>query len=165
MAQYIYSMGALLGILLFSMMMNQGRVLSQQQNFVNEASTQMMGIADGILDTIDRSDIPFDSGTAGQRVWEAKVDSLTPTSEFGGCGTIASCHDIDDFDGLTQSVSNQGMNFDVAISVEYVSRSNPDSVVATPTFSKRVSVTVTATSVLIGADSPHATISRVIPYR
>jgi len=165
MAQYIYSMGALIGILLFSMMMNQGRMLSQRENFVNETSTQMMGIADEILDKIDRSDILFDSKTAGQRVWQAKVDSLTQPNGFGGCSTITSCKDIDDFDGLTLTLQNQGMNYDVSVSVDYVSRSNPDSVVATPTFSKRVSVTVTAASVLVGHSSPSTTISRVIPYR
>jgi len=165
MAQYIYLMGALAGIILFSMMMGGGRMLSQRQVFVNEASTQTMGVANEILDLIDRPGIEFDSGTAGLQAWEADLDGLTPPEEFGGCDAIEACDDVDDFDGLNVTITNQGMNYDVAIEVMYVSRSNPDSVVTTPTMSKRVSVTIEASSVLMGNDSPTATISRVITYR
>lgn len=165
MAEYIYTIGALAGVMLLSIMINEGRTLGQRQIFVNEVSTQMVDVATTVLDEIDRPDLPFDSKTAGLHAFETLADSLTSPNAFGGCNVMSTCGDVDDFHGMHMKIANRGLEYRVSIDVAYVSRSNPDSIVTTPTMSKMVTVNVTASSVLIGNDSLSASISRVIPYR
>jgi len=118
-----------------------------------------------VLNLIDSPKINFDSKTAGLRAYEASVDSLTASSSFGGCTVVTSCRDVDDFDGLSITGTKQGLAYRASIDVDYVSRTNPDSVVSSPTMSKRVTVTVSSTSVFVASDSVSGVISRIIPYR
>ena len=164
MAQFIYSIGALSSMMLFSFLILVSRNATQQIIYVNELSTQVTGIADEVLDLIDSPDIVYDSNTGTLGAWKTTTGELSSYDSFGGCKVLSACVDVDDFHGLKATRTHQGLDYSVAITVSYVSTTNPDSVVTTPTLSKLVTVEVKSGAVIINGDSLSASISRVITY-
>lgn len=171
MHQYLYALAALGLTMIFSLNLSNGTRHASQRIFINEAVTQLSGVAYDVLEDIERSGIAFDKETDESRhpkpVMFPLVKSageLTPEAEFGGCVDYDACRDVDDFDGLQITRTTQDHEYLIDLSVSYVEESNPTEVVSTQTFAKRISATVTHPSLVINGQPLQVTIARIVTY-
>lgn len=110
-------------------------------NFENEAMVTGEAIGQSILETVQLK--AFDEKTVSAAVEKAS-DLSTTLGKESGENAETSFDDIDDYDGYNNTISLTRLgNFDVAVAVYYINQATPDSLVTTPTFSKRIDVTIT----------------------
>jgi hypothetical protein len=171
MGQLIYSVLGLFVAVLFSTSLNSAVRVNQNRTFTNEVLSQMLGIGEDILSDVGRRSLPFDEAVDEERydgpiqyplvhvAWE-----LTPASSFGGCNVPANCLDLDDFHGMLQQRTVEGLDYVAEISVTYVDETNPEIESATQTFAKKVSVTISSEAVHVRGEPLSVTYSRVFAY-
>lgn len=151
MDQIVYSVLAVLLVVLFALTMQRGRLGTQQRMLVNEVSTQATALADAVLGLA--VSLPFDEHSDETKrprplSWPVvpDVDALTPASLFGGCTALQveapTCDDVDDFHGLTASITSGGVPYEYAVAVRYVEEDDPEEGAASNTFAKEVRVDV-----------------------
>ena len=91
----------------------------------------------------------FDANTFENAV--STVGALTPASGLGpGIGESApdDCNDFDDFDGYTDQITDlPSAIFDVSCEVTYVNPGNPDGMLSTQSWHKKLTVTVTSPNI------------------
>jgi len=171
MQHFIYLIAAvLLTVTMSSNLMKSTRSASERV-FINEVETQLTGVAYDVLENIERRGIPFDESTDESQLPKpvkfpvVRVASeLTPASEFGGCNDYDICTDVDDFHGMTITKTTQGTTFVVALSVRYVSESDPTIPVGSQTFTKEITARVSIPSVLINGIPISVSVSRLVTY-
>ena len=92
----------------------------------------------------------FDQSTVNAVVSSTASLSTTLGPESGE--TYATFDDIDDFNNYTRSVTNlPSAVFNLKCKVEYVNSATPDVATTTPTWNKRITVSVTSPSMMISA--------------
>ncbi|RMD98513.1 MAG: hypothetical protein D6814_07420 [Calditrichaeota bacterium] len=98
------------------------------QQFIEEAKSKKF---DEVVGTLDPSNMP---------------SGFTPWNALGhGAGeTYPNFDDVDDYNNFSNTVSVQGIPFSVSIQVGYVQDTNPEQIVSTQTFFKKMTVTVTS---------------------
>jgi hypothetical protein len=172
MSQLIYSLAALVTVILFSLSMNQGMNSEHTSMYATEILSQMSGVAEDIIDDVGRRALPFDSKVDPEFVIVPELGypivlsatQITPEGSFGGCLAYDLCADLDDFHGLTVVRSVGGLDFEAAIEVVYVDEDNPMYETGIQTFAKKVTITVTQGAVVIGGEPLTTSYSRVFTY-
>ncbi len=172
MSQVIYSLAALVTVILFSITMNQGINSGHTNMYATEILSQMSGVAEDIIDDVGRRALPFDSKVDPDSVIVPELGypivlsatQITPEAQFGGCFVYDLCGDLDDFHGLVVTRTAGGLDYEATIEVRYVDENDPMVETGIQTFAKKVTVTVTQGS-LIQAGVPLSTsYSRVFVY-
>jgi disulfide oxidoreductase YuzD len=171
MHQFIYALAALGLTMILSLNLSNGARRTAQSVFINEAATQLSGVAYDVLEDIERAGIAFDKETDESRHPKPVMfplvktsGELTPVAQFGGCVDFDACRDVDDFDGLQITRTTQNHVYLIDFSVRYVDESNPTEVASTQTFAKRISAKVTHPSIMINGEPLQVTISRIVTY-
>jgi hypothetical protein len=171
MHQFIYALAALGMTMVLSLNLSNGSRRTAERMFVNEAVTQLSGVAYDVLEDIERSGIAFDQRTDESRYAKPiqfplvkRASDLTPEAQFGGCQDYSVCKDVDDFHGMQLVRQTQDFQFVVDLSVRYVDEGNPTELAGTQTFAKRISATVTHPSIVINGNPLRVTISRIVTY-
>ncbi len=171
MAQVIYSILGLSIAMLFSMSLNRSIYSNTHRTYTNEVLSQMLGIGEDVLEDVGRRSLAFDEAVDEARyvgpiqyplvhvAWE-----LTPQSSFGGCLVYAACLDLDDFHGMVLTRSVEGLEYEAEISVIYVDELDPMIETGSQTFSKKVTVTVSSSAIVIGDKPLSVHYSRVFSY-
>lgn len=173
MSQLIYAIAALAAVTLFSVSMRHTGVSTEQEMYLTEARSRMLGVARESVEKISRMEVPFDANTNPDNLSEyivfPYVDSpseLTPSSAFGGCDSdmVTNCFDLDDFDGVHQEDQEEnGLPYDLDVSVAYVDTLD-GSESSSQTYAKEVTVTITSSAVVIGGEPVSVSYSRVFAY-
>ncbi len=165
MAQLIYSILALLLIMLLSMTMQRGIGRDQQEQTLNEVGTQLTGVGTEVLELIgtqyfdrftfdNRNTRPY-CGRVADNGEEQDRFSRPSSTNFGACANPDACAYIEGFDGLTFTRTQGDFEFEVEVlSIEYV---DPDDFTRTVTsdstsFAKKVTIEVTNPYLYIGDD-------------
>ncbi|MGA7306768.1 MAG: hypothetical protein WBW88_17985 [Rhodothermales bacterium] len=171
MHQFIYALAALGVTMVLSLTMSNGSRRAAQRIYINEAVTQLSGVAYDVLEDIERSGIAFDERTDESRFAKPiqfplvkSSSDLTPETEFGGCTEYTACKDIDDFDGMEITRTTQDYSYDIGLSVRYVNESVPSEVSTSQTFAKRIDATVKHPSITINGEPLTVTVSRIVTY-
>ena len=135
-------------IMLFSLTYQRFAVNTVKQIFNDEFETIAAGVAQEALEIVAAK--PFDESVRNGTVTPQNLNvSLLTPSPFptGQCMALAACQDVDDVHGLAVNRNFQinGKTFVLRASfkVEYVDPANPEQVSSSPTFTKKVTVTVT----------------------
>lgn len=171
MHQFIYALAAMGVTMVLSLNLSNGSRRAAQQMFINEAATQLTGVAYDVLEDIEKQSIAFDQRTDESRyakpiqfpLVKSRTD-LTPEANFGGCLVYDECRDIDDFDGLQITRSTQDHEFVIDLAVRYVDEAVPTQVSSSQTYAKRISARVTHPSLEINGHPLRVTISRIVTY-
>lgn len=172
MTQLIYAIAALAAVMLFSVSMRHSGVASDQDMYVTEARSRMIGIARESVEQISRMELPFDEMTDADRVnsyvvfpYVSIATELTPYGSFGGCTTMTTnCFDLDDFHDLAMLDQDaDGLPYDLGVTVTYVDTLS-GAASNTQTYAKEVTVTVTTGAVRIAGNPVSVSYSRIFAY-
>jgi hypothetical protein len=142
MGQTLLVMGAM--VLLSIAVLSANRIILDRTNsgYQTQAIFAAVPIAEAKLDEIRRK--AFDENSINKRIYVAS--NFTSSSLLGrdaGETTTFDYDDIDDYNRDSVKVSTPVLdNFWVVSRIQYVSESNPDQVSSSPTFFKRITVTV-----------------------
>lgn len=131
------------GLLLFSFLaLTFQNVVNQNvtTNYENEAIITATSLSQSILETIQLK--AFDENTILSAVQDS-TELSTPLGSEAGESSEAAFDDIDDYLNYQNTFSmNRLGDFQVSVDIYYVSQSNPDVDAMSPTFSKRIDVTI-----------------------
>ena len=124
---------------------NTNRMLT---NYTSESVIDASGLAQSIIDMIQSK--AFDENTIDAAVWQ--LDSLTAAINLGpesGEYNHTDFDDIDDYNNYSTTVSLDRMgDFDITVNVFYVSTLNPQIKSSTPTYSKKIEMSIINYSLL-----------------
>ena len=124
---------------------NTNRLLT---NYTSESVIDASGLAQSIIDMIQSK--AFDENTVSKAVWQ--TDSLTSANNLGpetGEYQHTEFDDIDDYNKYSTTVTLDRMgDFDINVSVFYVNTLNPQIKSSTPTYSKKIELSITNYSLL-----------------
>lgn len=167
--QTLYSLIALLLVMLLSLNFYQGRNHTQQNMIVNEVLTPFNDLGMELLDHIGRQ--AFDENTDETKIAEptwpivTSPSGLTAEASFGGCTDFWTCDDIDDFHGLTVNRDLNGLPYTVDISVRYVDELDPDQPTGgAPSYAKEVTLEISTAAIQMGGAPLTVKIGRVYTY-
>lgn len=174
MTQLVYALGAIAVLMLFTTSIQRSGLAGEHEMYLTEARTRMLGVARETVDRITRMELPFDDetnpdgGADGAYPYVTNPANLTSTASFGGCSlvstySLASCLDLDDFDGASVSDTADGIPVDISFEVVYVDTLTgvPS---GSPTFAKMLTATVTSGALLIDGNPVEVSYSRVFGY-
>jgi hypothetical protein len=142
MGQTLLVMGAM--VLLSIAVLSANRIILDRTNsgYQTQAIFAAVPIAEAKLDEIRRK--AFDEKSINKRIYAAS--NFTSSSLLGkdaGETTTVNYDDIDDYNRDSVKISTPVLdNFWVASRIQYVSESDPDQLSSSPTFFKRITVTV-----------------------
>ena len=124
---------------------NTNRLLT---NYTSESVIDASGLAQSIIDMIQSK--AFDENTVNKPVWQ--TDSLTSSNNLGpesGEYKHTEFDDIDDYNKYSETVTLDRMgDFNINVSVFYVNTLNPQIKSSTPTYSKKIELSITNYSLL-----------------
>jgi len=141
--QSLLSIGALLMFSLVSLNFNSSVLQNTTVEVENKVYLTGFSLADDLLEEIKQK--AFDAATINFPT--TNPESLTPANSLGHnpSEVYPNYNDIDDFNGFSRGVSApHAENYEVSCVVQYVDGDDPDNVVNTQTFYKKVTVTVTS---------------------
>ena len=139
----LLSVGALLVFSLVSLNFNSTVLQSTTVEVENKVYLTAFSLADDLIEEIKQK--AFDAATIDFPT--TNPASLTESNNLGpgNFEDYPNYNDIDDFNGYVKPVSApHAENYEVSCLVQYVDGDNPDNVVSTQTFYKKVTVTVTS---------------------
>jgi len=165
MAQIIYSLLALLMVMVLSMNMQRGIGRDQQEQSLNEVATQLTGVGTEVLELIgtqyfDRFNLDNQNtrpycGRVADNGEEQDLLSSPSGVNFGACTDPDACAYIEGFEGLVFTRTQGEFDYEVEIlSVDYVDPQDFTRVVTSDStsFAKRVQIEVTNPYLYIGDD-------------
>ncbi len=116
--------------------------------YTSESVINASGLAQSIIDMIQSK--AFDENTIDAAVWQ--LDSLTAAINLGpesGENMHTEFDDIDDYNNYSTTVSLDRMgDFDINVNVFYVNTLNPQIKSSTPTYSKKIELSIINYSLL-----------------
>ena len=141
--QSFLSIGALLLFSLVSLNFNSSVLTNTTVEVENKVYLTAFSLADDLIEEIKQK--AFDAATLNFPT----TDPSTLTGAFnlghGWWETYPDYNDIDDFNGFVQTVSAPHVeNYQITCAVWYVDGDDPDTIVWTQTFYKKVTVTVSS---------------------
>ena len=117
-------------------------------NYTSESVIDASGLAQSIIDMIQPK--AFDENTIETAVWH--LDSLTSANYLGtesGEYQHTEFDDIDDYNNYNTTVTLDRMgDFDISVKVFYVNTLDPQIKSSTPTYSKKIELSITNYSLL-----------------
>ncbi len=137
-------------ILLSNLILNVHKANTNRMvaNYTSESVIDASGLAQSIIDMIQSK--AFDENTINAPVWQP--DSLTAAIDLGpelGEYMHTDFDDIDDYNNYSTTVSLDRMgDFDINVNVFYVSTLNPQIKSSTPTYSKKIELSIINYSLL-----------------
>ena len=150
--QQIISIGALslftYSILTFTTSSN----VQYDASYYNEAVAIAISIGESMQEEIQKR--AFDENTIDASL--ASADSLTSKENIGNDtyeNITTTFDDIDDYDNYTKTESHKLGEFDISVSVYYVTIANPETESSSPTFLKRIDVSVSNSYLAIAEGS------------
>jgi len=141
--QSLLSIGALLMFSLVSLNFNSSVLQNTTVEVENKVYLTGFSLADDLLEEVKQK--AFDAATVNFPT--TNPASLTAPNSLGHSSSevYPNFNDIDDFNGFSRGVSApHAENYEVSCVVQYVDGDDPDVVVNTQTFYKKVTVTVTS---------------------
>jgi len=131
------------GLLLFSFLALTFQNVANQNittNYENEAIITATSLSQSILETIQLK--AFDENTLSSAVQDSS--ELSPTlGKEAGESSEAAFDDIDDYLNYQGTFSMDRLgDFQVSVNIYYVNQTNPDLALMSPTFSKRIDITI-----------------------
>lgn len=141
--QSLLSFGAVLILALSALNFNEAVLSNSTTEIENKVVLTAFSLADDLIEEIKVR--AFDAATVDFPT--TNPASLTPAGSLGpgGWETYPNFNDIDDFNNYTKTVSApHAENYNVSCRVQYVNGDNPDQVVTTQTFYKKVTVTISS---------------------
>jgi hypothetical protein len=141
--QSLLSIGALLMFSLVSLNFNSSVLQNTTVEVENKVYLTGFSLADDLLEEVKQK--AFDAATVNFPT--TNPASLTAPNNLGHSYSevYPNFNDIDDFNGFSRGVSApHAENYEVSCVVQYVDGDDPDVVVNTQTFYKKVTVTVTS---------------------
>ena len=139
----LLSVGALLVFSLVSLNFNSNVLQNTTVEVENKVYLTAFSLADDLIEEVKQK--AFDAATIDFPT--TNPESLTPSDNLGpgNFEDYPNFNDIDDFNGFSRGVSApHAENYVVSCLVQYVDADNPDNVVSTQTFYKKVTVIVTS---------------------
>jgi hypothetical protein len=165
MAQFVYLLAALLVVMIVGMQMNRGAEATLQQQTLNEVGTQLTGVGTEVLERIGGS--YFDRYTyvrRGTRPWCGR----TTTPDSFSTVYVPSRRYIEGFVDFDTTLTRGEFAYHVSVdTVAYVQPTDFATTSGTPTYAKRVSVTVENPFLYLGDDPTNTfalTMTRVFTY-
>jgi len=138
MRQTMMGLLALMTAMLLSLNVNRTSLSAKVQVIDNEMETIAGGVALEVLDYVGTKS--FDAATATAEVEDPQDLTALP---FATGMSYTQADDIDDFHQIqTHSLPEFEFDFEIDISVEYVDENVPEVTATSPTFAKKVTVTV-----------------------
>ena len=137
-------------ILLSNLILNVHKANTERMiaTYTSESVINASGLAQSIIDMIQSK--AFDEHTTEAAVWQ--LDSLTAAINLGpesGEYKHTEFDDIDDYNNYSTTVSLDRMgDFDINVNVFYVSIANPQIKSSTPTYSKKIELSIINYSLL-----------------
>lgn len=167
MAQLIYSILALILVMVISMNTQRSVMGTAEEQALNEVATQMTGVGTEVLERVGRTHFDWynwqygvgtstlgTSAAASEtrrtrfcgRLDENEADSLATPGSFTPCGSYGNCNFIEGFHGLADFTLTRG-TFEFNIDTLHVEYVNPDDFTDATwanakSYAKRVTVTV-----------------------
>lgn len=141
--QSLLTFGAMLILALSSLNFNETVLSHSTTEIENKVVLTAFSLADDLIEEIKVR--AFDAATVDFPT--TNPASLTPAGGLGpgGWETYPNFNDIDDFNNYTKTISApHAENYNVSCRVQYVNGDNPDQVVTTQTFYKKVTVTISS---------------------
>ncbi len=141
--QSFLSIGALLLFSLVSLNFNSTVLINTTVEVENKVYLTAFSLADDLIEEIKQK--AFDAATINFPT--TNPDNLTPADNLGpGGGEVyPNYNDMDDYNGFIDTVSApHAENYRVTCTVTYVDTDDPDIVVGTQTFYKKVTVNVSS---------------------
>lgn len=140
--QSMLSLGALLLLSLTVLRVNNNILVTDSVMQDSKFGILATSIATSLIEKASKK--AFDANT-----FENPVTNLSELTSAGGLGPNSGenppddCNDFDDFNGYTDHITGMpSAEFDVACEVTYVNPANPDGKVTSPTWHKKITVTV-----------------------
>ncbi len=135
------SIGALLLFSLVSLNFNSSVLSNTTVEVENKVYLTAFSLADDLIEEIKQK--AFDASTLDFPTTDPSTLTSAYSLGHGGWETYPDYNDIDDYNGFVQSVSApHAEGYEITCVVQYVDGDNPDEVVWTQTFYKKVTVTV-----------------------
>ena len=134
----ILVIGAMVLLSIFALSMNSSITHNQAVLYQSEEILDALAVAQGYIEQTER--LRFDEDK-----------SATIPSSFTYAGSLGpdsgeqypNFDDVDDYNGLNIADSSSGnIAYSISVSVDYVTKSNPDTPISTRTYFKRMKVTV-----------------------
>lgn len=141
--QSFLAIGALVLLTLTSLRFNSSVLENSTTEVENKVYLTAFSLADDLIEEIKQK--AFDENTVKFTI--VALSSLTPPQNFGPeTGEVwPAFDDIDDYHNFSKPISlPHAENYTVTSTISYVSMTNPDQVVSSPTFAKRIEVTATS---------------------
>jgi len=139
--QSFLSIGALLLFSLVSLNFNSSVLSNTTVEVENKVYLTAFSLADDLIEEIKQK--AFDAATVDFPTTDPSTLTAAENLGHGWWETYPDYNDIDDFNNFVQTVSApHAENYQVACVVHYVDSDNPDQIVSTQTFYKKVTVTV-----------------------
>jgi hypothetical protein len=135
------TIGALLLFSLVSLNFNSTVLSNTTVEVENKVYLTAFSLADDLIEEIKQK--AFDATTLDFPTTDPSTLTATNNLGHGWWETYPDYNDIDDFNGFVQSVSApHAEGYEITCVVQYVDGDDPDQVVSTQTFYKKVTVTV-----------------------
>jgi hypothetical protein len=139
--QSFLSIGALLLFSLVSLNFNSSVLSNTTVEVENKVYLTAFSLADDLIEEIKQK--AFDAATVDFPTTDPSTLTAAENLGHGWWETYPDYNDIDDFNNFVQTVSApHAENYQVSCVVQYVDSDNPDQIVSTQTFYKKVTVTV-----------------------
>lgn len=169
MIQTLYGLLAMMMVALLTLTMNNAIHSNGSRMMMNEVSSQVTPIADEIFEQIGQ--YPYDSATLSGQFITDPASMLADADAFGSASCdpnnrYEGCEKMHDLHGTTALREVDGMPFEIDIEFEYVNDSDPTQASSIPTFSKKVTLTITSPYIYVGssADPLQIALTRVYSY-
>ncbi len=141
--QSFLSIGALLLFSLISLNFNSSVLTNTTVEVENKVYLTAFSLADDLIEEIKQK--AFDAATLNFPTTDPSTLTGAYNLGHGWWETYPDYNDIDDFNGFVQSVSApHAEGYQITCAVRYVDGDNPDKIVWTQTFYKKVTVTVSS---------------------
>ncbi len=135
------SIGALLLFSLVSLNFNSSVLSNTTVEVENKVYLTAFSLADDLIEEIKQK--AFDASTLDFPTTDPSTLTGAYSLGHGGWETYPDYNDIDDYNGFVQSVSApHAEGYEITCVVQYVDGDDPDQIVSTQTFYKKVTVTV-----------------------
>ena len=135
------SIGALLLFSLVSLNFNSSVLSNTTVEVENKVYLTAFSLADDLIEEIKQK--AFDASTLDFPTTDPSTLTSAYSLGHGGWETYPDYNDIDDYNGFVQSVSApHAEGYEITCVVQYVDGDDPDQIVSTQTFYKKVTVNV-----------------------
>jgi hypothetical protein len=141
--QSILSIGALMVLSIVSLSFNSAVLTNTTVEVENKVYLTAFSLADDLIEEIKQK--AFDAATINFPTTNPSSLTSAYSLGHGSWEVYPAYNDIDDYNGYVMSVSApHAEDYQVSCTVRYVDGDNPDSIVWTQTFYKKVTVVVTS---------------------